>query len=246
MQSSSNNKYRLHKLVALAFCFSLSLTQAGFTQPLEEDGGQLQGGMRGGQRWREKMMNMPPEHREMFMQRIRERRGQGFQPGQPNQPDQPGQPEPSPTEQPGHDHLERQFAPVPRGGFKRRTNGGSNGRQGFGFGGRALDLTQLNLSEKQKSDILALRAKHSQQAKSIQKNLRDKRMELRNMLFSPELNRKALQDKRTELRGLQNQMDDITIDDFLGVRSVLNEEQIKKLAETNMPNAKHKAAEIQP
>lgn len=240
MQSSFNNKNGLHNLLAIAFCLSLSATQSVFAQPVEENGGQMQGGMRGGQRWREKMMNMPPEKREMFMQRLRERRGQDFQPGQLNEPGQPGQ-----LGQPGQDNPERQFAKGPRGGLKKR-GGGGGARQGFGFGGRALDLTQLNLSEKQRSDILALRAKHSEQAKSIQKNLRGKRMELRNMLFSPDLNRKSLQDRRAELRGLQNQMDDIMIDDFLGVRSVLNEEQIKKMAETNMPNAKRRTAEIQP
>lgn len=242
MQSSFNKKNGLHNLLAMAFCLSLSSTQAVFAQPVEEDGGQMQNGMRGGQRWREKMMNMPPEKREMFMQRLRERRGPDFQPGPPNQPGQLNQP--GQFAQPGQDNPEHQFAPGRRGGLRKQ--GGGGGRQGFGFGGRPLDLTQLNLSEKQKSDILALRAKHSEQAKSIQKNLRGKRMELRNMLFSQDLNRKALQDKRNELRGLQNQMDDIVIDDFLGVRSVLSEEQIKKLAETNMPNSKRRTAEIQP
>lgn len=248
MQSSFNNKNGLHSLLAMAFCLSLSFTQAAFAQPIEEDGGQMQNGMRGGQRWREKMMNMPPEKREMFMQRLRERRGQDFQPGQPNQPGQFAQPgqfvQPGQFAQPGQDNPEHQFAPNRRGGLRKQ--GGGGGRQGFGFGGRPLDLTQLNLSEKQKADILALRAKHSEQAKSIQKNLRGKRMELRNMLFSQDLNRKALQDKRNELRGLQNQMDDIMIDDFLGVRSVLSEEQIKKMAETNLPNAKRRTAENQP
>jgi len=239
MQSSFNNKKGLHSLLAIAFCLSLSLTQSAFSQPMEEDGGHMQGGMQGGQRWREKMMNMPPEKREMFMQRIRERRDPDFQPGQPGQLNPPGQ-----MGQPGQDNPERPFAQNQRGGLRKRGGGGA--RKGFGFGGRPLDLTQLNLSEKQKSDILAMRAKHSEQAKSIQKNLRGKKMELRNMLFSPDLNRKTLQDKRTELRGLQNQMDDIMIEDFLGVRSVLNEEQIKKLAETNMPTAKRRTAEIQP
>jgi Spy/CpxP family protein refolding chaperone len=243
MQSSFNNKNGLHNLLAIAFCLSLSFAQSVFAQPVEENGGQMQGGMRGGQRWREKMMNMPPEKRELFMQRLRERRGPDFQPGQLNQPGQPGQL--GQSGQPGQDNPERQFAQGQRGGLRKR-GGGGGARQGFGFGGRALDLTQLNLSEKQRSDILALRAKHSEQAKSIQKNLRGKRMELRNMLFSPDLNRKSLQDKRAELRGLQNQMDDIMIDDFLGVRSVLSEEQIKKMAETNMPNAKRRTAEIQP
>ncbi|MDX2106014.1 MAG: periplasmic heavy metal sensor [Candidatus Melainabacteria bacterium] len=268
MQSNSKKrKLSLHKLLALAFCLALGVSQQVFAQPVEDPSGAFDGGgepqsnMRGGQRWRQKMMNMPPEKRELFMQRLRERRqgqefpaqqfmqemprGQGAQgpqdmPGQgnPNGPGAPGGPGM------GNFQNREQFANQ-RGGMRKRPGGG--GRQGFGFGGRALDLSQLNLTEKQKSDILAMRAKHSEQAKSIQKNLRGKRMELRNMLFSPDLNRKALQEKRNELRGLQNQIDDIMIDDFLGVRSVLNEDQIKRLAETNLPNQKRKtSAEIQP
>lgn len=276
MQSNSKKrKLSLHKLLTLAFCLALSVNQQVWAQPVSDnDGnsggaGEPQNNMRGGQRWRQKMNNMPPEKRELFMQRLRERRkGQEFptqqfmqeMPGGPGvqglqgMPGQgmPGQGNPNAPGAlgapggPGIGNFQGgdQFANR-RGGMRKRPGGG--GRQGFGFGGRALDLSQLNLTEKQKSDILALRAKHSEQAKSIQKNLRGKRMELRNMLFSPDLNRKTLQEKRNELRGLQNQMDDIMIDDFLGVRSVLNEDQIKRLAETNLPNQKRKtSAEIQP
>ncbi|MCW5824020.1 MAG: periplasmic heavy metal sensor [Cyanobacteria bacterium TGS_CYA1] len=251
MQSNSKKrKSSPHKLLTLAFCLALGVSQQVFAQPVEDPSGAFDGGgepqnnMRGGQRWRQKMMNMPPEKRELFMQRLRERRqGQEFPaqqfmqelPGGQGAPGGPGI---------GNFQGREQFANQ-RGGMRKRPGGG--GRQGFGFGGRALDLSQLNLTEKQKSDILTMRAKHSEQAKSIQKNLRGKRMELRNMLFSPDLNRKALQEKRNELRGLQNQIDDIMIDDFLGVRSVLNEDQIKRLAETNLPNQKRKtSAEIQP
>lgn len=263
LSSSKNKNASLHKLFVLAFCLALAVSPNVSAQPVEDEGGETQNGFRGGQKWRQKMMNVPPERREMFMQRMRERRGQqqnfpnqefmqempGGQaiPGTPGIPGNPGFPNnqgfPGGPGFGGPPGGEQPFAN--RRGAMRRPGGG--GRQGFGFGGRALDLTQLNLSEKQKSNILALRAKHSEQAKNIQKNLRDKRMELRNMLFSPDLNRKALQDKRNELRGLQNQMDDIMIDDFLGVRSVLSEEQIKKLAETNLPGPKRKtSAQIQP
>lgn len=255
--NSDKRKLSLHKLLSLAFCIALSLSQQVLAQPLEGDAssGEPQNNLKGGQRWRQKMINMPPEKRELFMQRIRERRGQGQEfPTQQFMQEMPGQAITNGQGAPGvpggsggpgisGSPLQEQFANR-RVGMRKRASGG---RQGFGFGGRALDLSQLNLTEKQKNDILAMRAKHSEQAKSIQKNLRGKRMELRNMLFSPDLNRKALQEKRNELRGLQNQMDDIMIDDFLGVRSVLSEEQIKKLAETNLPAQKRRtSAEVQP
>jgi len=253
MQSSSRRKNAsLHKLMAIVFCLSFGFGQQVFAQPAEGDGPDPQNNMRGGQRWRQKMMNLPPEKREAFLQRVRERRGQGqnFQTQEFMQDVPAPGPNASPVQMgPGPGigiNPEQPFNPN-RGGMRKRQGGGNGGRQGFGFGGKALDLSQLNLSEKQKGDILSLRAKHSEHAKSIQKNLRGKRMELRTMLFSPDLNRKALQDKRNELRGLQNQMDDIMIEDFLGVRSVLSEEQIKRLAETNMPNVKRKAAtQVQP
>lgn len=241
--------------------------------PETEGGGQGMG-MNRRQQMRQKLMQMPPEQRQMFLQRMQERR-QGGMPMQNWQPIERGPGNPGNLESPPGMEMEpgmgqegmgqegmgpggmRQGGMRPggmrqggmrQGGMRPGAMRQGGMRQGFGGLHRGpLDLSQLNLTEKQKSSILTLRSKHSEQAKSLQRTLRGKRMEMRNMLFAPDLNKKVLMEKRNEVRGLQNQLDDIMMDDFLGIRSVLSEEQIKKLSQTNLDlPQKRKSAEAQP
>lgn len=228
--------------------------------PETEGGGQGMG-MNRRQQMRQKLMQMPPEQRQMFLQRMQERR-QGGMPMQNWQPIErgPGNLESPPgmEMEPGMGQEGMRPGGMRQGGMRQggmRQGGMRPGamrqggmRQGFGGLHRGpLDLSQLNLTDKQRNSILTLRSKHSEQAKSLQRTLRGKRMEMRNMLFAPDLNKKVLMEKRNEVRGLQNQLDDIMMDDFLGIRSVLSEEQIKKLAETNLNSPqKRKSAEAQP
>lgn len=122
---------------------------------------------------------------------------------------------------------------------------GRGGRQQMGGGrqifGGALNLQPLNLSEEQKQRIRDMRAQSSARARDLKKSLKEKRLEMRDMMFDPQSTESQIRAKRQELRRVQDQLEDVVIGDFLSVRSLLTPEQRKRL-----PEIKPGAAQPQP
>jgi len=52
---------------------------------------------------------------------------------------------------------------------------------------------------------------------------------MQSILFDPNANQKQIMKKRDELRALRNQQEDLMLNDFIGIRSVLNKEQLQQL-----------------
>lgn len=98
-----------------------------------------------------------------------------------------------------------------------------------GMGGKPLDFSQLGLTDEQKSKIKAMRAKTQGKAKDLQQTIRDKRLEMRDLLFDPNATEPQIRAKKSELRQIQDQAENLMIDDFLGIRAVLTAEQKQKL-----------------
>jgi Spy/CpxP family protein refolding chaperone len=122
-----------------------------------------------------------------------------------------------------------------RGGFMSDGPGGGRrgfgGRGGFPGGKRALDLTALNLTEEQKGKIQQLRSRTSTRARELRRKLMSGGQELRDMMFDPAASDETIRAKGRELRRLHEQVEDIKLDDFLSIRSVLTAEQRKHLPE---------------
>ncbi len=117
-----------------------------------------------------------------------------------------------------------------RRGFGGR-GGEFGGRGGFPGGKRALDLAPLNLTEEQKGKIQQMRSRTSTRARELKSKLLSGGQELRDMMFDPAASDDMIRAKGRELRKLHEQVEDIKLDDFLSIRSVLTAEQRKHLPE---------------
>lgn len=121
----------------------------------------------------------------------------------------------------------------------------SAGRQGLGAGGRfsgaPINLQKLGLSEEQKQKIRQLRSKNSDKARELRESLKGARLQMRQLMFDPDATEAQIRAKRKQLRQMQDQMEDMQIEDFLSMRSVLSPEQRKRLPEI-MPGARGNAA----
>jgi Spy/CpxP family protein refolding chaperone len=87
------------------------------------------------------------------------------------------------------------------------------------------------LSDEQKQKIRELRGRNSGRAKELRESLRAKRNEMRDLMFDPAATEAQIRSARRELRRMQDQMEEMQIDDFLSMRSVLTPEQRKRLPE---------------
>lgn len=92
-----------------------------------------------------------------------------------------------------------------------------------------LNLTELNLSEEQKNKIKTMRSQTQAKAKELQKDIKAKRAEMRDLLFEPGSTDDQIRAKHSELRKIQGEAESLMIDDFIAIRSVLTAEQKKKL-----------------
>lgn len=117
-----------------------------------------------------------------------------------------------------------------RRGFAGR-GGEFGGRGPFSGGKRALDLAPLNLTEEQKSRIQQMRSRTSTRARELRRKLLSGGQELRDMMFDPSASDEMIRAKGRELRRLHEQVEDIKLDDFLSIRSVLTADQRKHLPE---------------
>lgn len=116
--------------------------------------------------------------------------------------------------------------------------GGLGGGLGGGrrFMGAPINLQKLGLSEDQKQKIRAMRSKNSDRARDLRQVLKEKRTSMRDLMFDPNASEAQIRAMRRELRKMQDQMEDLQIDDFLSMRSILTPEQRKRLPEI-MPGA---------
>ncbi len=107
------------------------------------------------------------------------------------------------------------------------------GRAGAGgrVGGMAINLGALGLSEEQKQRIRELRGQNSGKARALRLSLREKRAEMRQLMFDPNASEEQIRAKRRELRRMQDRMEEMQIEDFLSLRSVLTPEQRQRLPE---------------
>jgi len=108
----------------------------------------------------------------------------------------------------------------------------------------ALDFSQLNLTEEQKSKIKATRDKNTARAREIKQSLMGKRGELFDMMFSETSTNEQILAKNDEIRALKDEQEKLMLNDFLANRAVLTAEQRKKRAELKpeLPPRKMRAA----
>lgn len=131
-----------------------------------------------------------------------------------------------------------------QGEFRRRGGGGMGGGMGGGgmrgkrmfgrggnqlFGRGPLDLSALNLTEAQKTRIKEIRQQSSPRSRELMKSAQAARMGLKDMMFDPNMTDAQIRAKRAELRKLQDQSEDMMLNDFLTIRSVLTKEQKARL-----------------
>jgi Spy/CpxP family protein refolding chaperone len=107
------------------------------------------------------------------------------------------------------------------------------GNNSGGMNRSPLDLSQLNLTDEQKTRITEQRSKAKGQAKELQAAIKVKRLEMRDMMFDPAYSPEQIRAKRAELRKVQEQAEMLMLNDFLSMRSVLTADQLRRLR----PNA---------
>lgn len=143
------------------------------------------------------------------------------------------------------------FGEGPSGFNGLRGQGGAGAAQGLGqgggalglgggggnfFGKRALDLTSLNLSPEQKQKIQEMRGQIAPKTRELRKQLASKRAELRDMMFEANAGDDQVRAKRKEVRQLQDKIEEMQLNDFLGIRAVLTADQRLKLSDLKPGN----------
>ncbi len=114
-------------------------------------------------------------------------------------------------------------------GMGRGINQGMGGGMASAMGRNTLDLSQLNLSDEQKSRIAALRSKNKGVGKEILQSIKSKRAEMREMISDPTFSTAQIKAKRQELRSLLDDLESNKLDDLLAIRAILTPDQVKRL-----------------
>jgi Spy/CpxP family protein refolding chaperone len=132
-----------------------------------------------------------------------------------------------------------------RSGFRQGQFPAEKGLGNVSMGGRhALDLTPLNLTEQQKEKIQQAREQTKIKMKEVRRSLIQKQMEVRSLMFSPDSTEAQIRKARKDLRQFQDQIDELTTNDLLSIRSTLTEEQRKHLPEL-LPSNRAKSSPTQ-
>jgi Spy/CpxP family protein refolding chaperone len=108
---------------------------------------------------------------------------------------------------------------------------GTQGPGGGIFGRKPLDFSSLNLTEDQKQRIQQIRSSNGVHARGFSQSLKERRSEMRDLMFDPVASDDQIRSKMREVRQMQEKMDDVQINDFLAIRKVLTPEQRQKLAD---------------
>jgi Spy/CpxP family protein refolding chaperone len=136
---------------------------------------------------------------------------------------------------------ERGFQPAPEGG-PGRPRGPQIEPHGGIFGRKPLDFSALNLTEEQRQRIQQIRTTNGARARELQKTLKDRRNQMRDLLFDPGASDEQVRAKRREVRQLQEKLEDMQIADFLTIRKVLSAEQRQRLSEIKSDELKDERA----
>jgi len=122
------------------------------------------------------------------------------------------------------------------GGPGRRFGGGGGGGlgnySGPGFGrGQKLDFSSLNLSDDQKQRIKQLHEANGAKLRDLRKNVATRSQAFKDMMFDPSATDEQIRAKRKEVWRLRGQMEESQVEDFLGIRGMLNADQRQKLSD---------------
>lgn len=143
----------------------------------------------------------------------------------------------APPEEPGEGHFKgpphgppnELPQPGPPGSFPR------GGKPWERFGPLPLDLTPLNLTPEQKQKIQEIRKQTGIKTRSLRKMLKEKRVEMRDAMFDPEVTDAQLREKHREVSRMHQRAEEAMFDDFLSIRALLTPEQKKHLPEVKPP-----------
>lgn len=119
----------------------------------------------------------------------------------------------------------------PDGRFGGRFRQNGSGRSWDRFGPGPLDLSALNLTPEQKQKIQEIRKETGNKARDLRKTLRSKRLEMRDLMFDPDVSEAELRKKHKQVASLHEQAENAMFEDFLSIRSLLTPVQKKHLPE---------------
>jgi Spy/CpxP family protein refolding chaperone len=144
----------------------------------------------------------------------------------------------------------------PRGGFAANDRDGHPGgppdKKGGGghdqgiFGKGPLDLTALNLTDEQKQKIGQMHSENGAKMRDLMRKRRDLSMQMKDIMFGADVTDAQIRAKRDEVRQVQEKLEDLRLNDFLGIRSVLTAEQKQKLKDVKIANNRPRDGEGPP
>jgi Spy/CpxP family protein refolding chaperone len=103
--------------------------------------------------------------------------------------------------------------------------------QGGGVFGKTLDLTPLGLNDDQKNRVRQMRVQTRAKIRDLHKSVVQRQKELRQLMFDPDASDDQIRTARSQLRKLQDQVDETNMNDLLAIRGMLTPEQRKRLPE---------------
>ena len=121
-----------------------------------------------------------------------------------------------------------------RPGLEKRGGGGGHDAGMFGKG--PLDLTALSLTDEQKQKIAQMHADNGGKMRDLMRKRRELSVQMRDLMFDADVTEAQIRAKRDEVRQVQEKLEDLRLNDFLGIRSVLTAEQKQKLKEVKIAN----------
>lgn len=114
-----------------------------------------------------------------------------------------------------------------------------NREAGGVFGKGPLDLTALNLTDEQKQKIAQMHGDNGAKMRDLMRKRRDLTTQMRDLMFDPDVNETQIRAKRDEVRQVQEKLEDLRLNDFLSIRSLLTAEQRQKLKDVKIANRPH-------
>ena len=117
----------------------------------------------------------------------------------------------------------------PGGMLNRPFHPGGPGQGGASFNSRQLDLTPLSLSEEQKDRVRQMRQQTRLKVRDLHKEVLQRQSGLRKLIFDPDASEADIRSARSQLRQMQDQVDEANMNDLLAIRALLTAEQRKHL-----------------
>jgi Spy/CpxP family protein refolding chaperone len=107
------------------------------------------------------------------------------------------------------------------------------------FGKGPLDLTALSLTDEQKQKIAQMHSDNGAKMRDLMRKRRDLTNQMRDLMFDADVNESQIRAKRDEVRQVQEKLEDLRLNDFLSIRSLLTAEQRQKLKDVKLANRPH-------